>query len=125
MSRESVAVYAWPCYTCRVQDLATVERVPLAKGDDGVIRVGGTRVTLETLVTTFDAGATPEEIAQDYSALKLDDIYAVITYYLRHADEVAAYVEQRQAAADRLHGEITRSQDQTGLRQRLRARLGR
>lgn len=68
-----------------MQDLATVvERVPLAKSDDGVIRVGGTRVTLETVVTAFDAGSTPEEIAQDYATLKLDDIYAVITYYLRH-----------------------------------------
>lgn len=122
---ESVAGRAWPCYSHRMQDLATVERVPLVKGDDEVIRVGGTRVTLETLVMAFDAGATPEEIAQDYSALRLDDIYAVITYYLRHTDEVAAYVERRRAAADQVRAEITRAQDQTRLRQRLRARLGR
>ena len=107
-----------------VQDLSTVERVPLTEGDDGVIRVGGTRVTLEALVMAFDAGATPEQIAQDYSALKLDDIYAVITYYLRHTDDVKAYVQWRQAAADQLRVEIGTVQDQTGLRQRLRDRLG-
>jgi hypothetical protein len=37
---------------------------PLTRGPDGVVRVTGTRVPLETLVTAFDAGATAEEIAQ-------------------------------------------------------------
>lgn len=108
-----------------MQDLATVESVLLAKGDDGVIRVGSTRVTLETLVVAFDAGSTPEEIAQDYPAIRLDDIYAFITYYLRHADEVAAYVEQRRAAAAQVHAKIARAQDQAGMRLRLGARSGR
>ena len=57
--------------------------VPLKLDSDGVVRVGGTRVTLETLVTAYQLGATPEEIAQQYPAVSLPDIHAVISFYLR------------------------------------------
>ena len=42
----------------------TIERVPIHTDADGVVRVAGTRVTLDTIVAAFDAGATAEEIAQ-------------------------------------------------------------
>jgi uncharacterized protein (DUF433 family) len=47
---------------------------PLVADDDGVIRVAGTRVQLETVVIAFDAGATAEEIAQQYTSLDLADV---------------------------------------------------
>jgi uncharacterized protein (DUF433 family) len=59
------------------------EPVPLAVDVEGVARVGGTRVTLDTLVAAFEQGATAEEIAQQYPSLGLADVYAVIGYYLR------------------------------------------
>ena len=48
---------------------------------------GGTRVTLEAIVAAFSDGATAEEIAQDFPAVSLSDVYAVISYYLRHRSE--------------------------------------
>ena len=57
---------------------AAAEPIPLEFTADGVIRVGGTRVPLETVVQVFDSGATPEEIAQDFPVLRLGDVYAVI-----------------------------------------------
>ena len=39
------------------------EPMPFATDSDGVVRVGGTRVTLDTLVTAFREGATAEAIA--------------------------------------------------------------
>ena len=45
-------------------------RVPLETSEDGVIRVAGTRVTLQTVVIAFRQGATAEEIAQQYSSLQ-------------------------------------------------------
>ena len=36
----------------------TIERVPIHTDADGVVRVAGTRVTLDTIVAAFDAGAT-------------------------------------------------------------------
>jgi uncharacterized protein (DUF433 family) len=105
--------------------VAALEPIPLSTDADGVIRVAGTRVTLDTLVDTFMTGASPEEIAQDFPVLQLDDIYAVVTYYLRHRAEVDAYLRKRRARADAIRREIESHSPQTGLRDRLLARLGR
>ncbi len=39
------------------------ERVPLTPDAGGVIRVGASRVTLDTVAAAFDRGATPEALA--------------------------------------------------------------
>lgn len=82
-----------------VNSAETIERVPIHTDADGVVRVAGTRVTLDTVVGTFDTGATAEEIAQQYSSVPLADVYSVITYYLRHNAEVCAYVQRRNEQA--------------------------
>ena len=46
------------------------EPVPLQADADGVVRVGGTRVTLDTIVVAFQQGATAEEIAEQYPAVR-------------------------------------------------------
>src|SRR5437016_6295480 len=66
--------------------------VPLDAGPDGIIRLRGTRVTLESVVEAFQEGSTPEEIAQQYPTLSLADIYSVLGYYLGHQQAVAAYL---------------------------------
>lgn len=95
------------------------EPVPIRAGRDGALRIGGTRVTLEPVVQAFEAGATPEEIASDYPALRLDDVYAVATFILRHRAAVLAWVEKRLEAADARRREIERGQDLGWLRNRL------
>ena len=96
--------------------------IPLAPDADGGIRVGGTRVTLETLVAVFMAGATAEEIVQRYPSLDLGDVYAVIGYYLHHRQEVEAYLQRRQEQASMARRRQEAHFDQTGLRDRLLAR---
>jgi uncharacterized protein (DUF433 family) len=54
------------------------ERIPLAEGDDGVIHVAGTRVTLVSLAEAFHEGATAEEMAQQYPSLALANVYFVL-----------------------------------------------
>lgn len=70
------------------------EKVPLSTGDDGIIYIAGTRVSLDCLVEMFEEGASPEEIVEQYDALLLADVYAVITYLLRNPDEVNAYLSR-------------------------------
>jgi predicted nuclease of predicted toxin-antitoxin system len=41
--------------------------------DEGIIRVIGTRVTLESIVAVFDRGGAPEEIAQSFPSVRLAD----------------------------------------------------
>ena len=100
----------------------TTEAMPLAKGEDGAIRVGNTRVTLESIVCAFDEGATPEEIVQQYPSVPLADIYHVVGYYLRHAAEVEAYVRQRLSAKQLVRNENEARWNAEGIRQRLMAR---
>jgi len=68
---------------------------PFETDADGVVRVGGSRVTLDTLVAVFHTGDSPEEIHEQYPTVDLADIYAVLTYYLRHTREVDAYLDAR------------------------------
>lgn len=98
------------------------ERIPIKADADGVIRVGGTRVTLDTVVAAFDSGATAEEIVQQYPSLALADVYSVISYYLRHESEVRAYLAERQREAAQVREENERRFDPTGIRDRLLAR---
>ena len=99
-----------------------MERIPLVTDLDGVVRIGGTRVTLDTIVTAFDQGATAEEIAQQYSSLNLADIYAVIGYYLRQRPEVEAYLRERQRQAQIIREQNETRFDPRGVRERLLAR---
>lgn len=96
--------------------------VPLATNSDGVLRVGATRVTLDTVVGAFNDGATPEEIVQQYPSLDLADIYAVLAYYLRHRAEVDAYVQRRQQQAQQVRQQNEARSPSAGIRERLLAR---
>lgn len=100
---------------------ATAE-IPLAIDTHGVVRVGATRVTLDNVVGAFRAGATPEEIAQQFPALMLADVYQVIAYYLNHTVEVESYLASRQKEAESLRAEIEGRFDPRGMRARLLAR---
>ena len=75
--------------------------IPLDTDENGVVRVAKTRVMLDTIVAAFQEGATAEEIAYQYPALELADIYSVIGYYLRQRSEVEAYLQDRQQEADK------------------------
>ncbi len=100
----------------------TNEAVPLQAGADGVIRVGGTRVLLDTVIAAFSEGATAEEIVQQYPSLDLADVYLVIGYYLRHSKEVEAYLRQRRVRADTVRTQNESRFDAAGVRGRLLAR---
>ena len=67
--------------------------------EDGTIRVGGTRMTLDLILAEHHAGASPEQIAADYDVLLLGDVYATIGYYLHHRAEIDTYLEQRRRDA--------------------------
>ncbi len=96
--------------------------LPLTLNKDGVARVGGTRVTLDTVVQAFARGATAEEIAQQYPSLALSDVYATISYYLQNRDEVETYLAKRAKYAETVRLENLKRFDQTGIRERLLAR---
>src|SRR5512135_2748314 len=100
-----------------------VQVVPLTTDETGTVRVGGTRVTLDTLVSLYEQGLTAEEVQIELPVLNLPDIYAALSYYLTHREALRAYLNDRRAEADQLRAEVIASSGQSLLRDRLMARL--
>src|SRR5687767_6058602 len=102
----------------------TAEPPPLAADRGGVLRVGGTRVTLDTVVAAFNAGSAPEEIVLRYDSLRLEDVYLVLGYYMRHRTEGDAYLTERRRRGDAAQAEAEAQLSWSDVRARLAARQG-
>jgi uncharacterized protein (DUF433 family) len=96
--------------------------VPLITDPHGTIRVRGSRVTLDTIVTAFQGGATAGNFCAISSAVALADIYQIIAHYLNHTPEVDAYLARRHADALALQHEVEKRFNPVGVRARLLAR---
>jgi uncharacterized protein (DUF433 family) len=98
------------------------ELVPIETDINGTVRVTGSRVTLDSIVAAFNTGATAEEIACQFPTLKLADIYAIITYYLRQQKEVDAYLLKRRKASKEIRQTNLSRFGMIGMRERLLTR---
>jgi len=96
--------------------------LPLELDTDGVARISGTRVTLDTIIYAFLEGATAEEIAQQYPSLSLPDVYSVIGYYLHQSAKVNKYLRRREKLAEKVKQQNETRFDPAGVRDRLLAR---
>jgi uncharacterized protein (DUF433 family) len=102
--------------------VSETQAVPMKIDNDGIIRVGGTRVRLDTVVYAFNEGYTAEEIVSQYPALNLADVYAVIAYYLNNRAIIDDYLRKRAKAAAKIRAEIEARPEYKVLRERLLAR---
>jgi uncharacterized protein (DUF433 family) len=100
----------------------TTEACPVRTDADGVVRVGNSRVTLDTVVAAFEEGATAEEIAQQYPSIPLADVCAVLGYYLRQRDAVICYLRSREKSAKEVRAANESRFDPAEVRARLMAR---
>lgn len=106
----------------RLMALIAQELSPLRLDEHGVIKVSGTRVTLDSIVETFKRGSTPDEIAEGFPTVPLEDIYTIIGYYLRHWDAVRAYLLEQDVEAEQIRLQIEEISPSAGLKERLRER---
>lgn len=97
--------------------------VPLRIDEGGAIRVGQTRVTLDTVVAAFNQGASADKIVDMFPGLDLADVYAVISYYLRRREEIDAYLQKQQELAEEFRRQHPEMFDTAGLRERLLAKV--
>ncbi|MBD0346353.1 MAG: DUF433 domain-containing protein [Coleofasciculus sp. Co-bin14] len=59
----------------------------------GDIRLKGSRIGIETILYEYiDRGHSPEEIAQTYPSLTLEQVYATILYYLQNQETISEYM---------------------------------
>lgn len=59
---------------------------------NGGYYIAGTRISLDSVVYSFERGDSPESIQQSFPALKLAQIYGAIAFYLDHQAEVRQYL---------------------------------
>lgn len=98
------------------------EPVPLTRDASGRLMVMGTRVPLDTLVSAFERGDSPEAIHESYPTVPLGDIYAIFTYCVRHRDEVNLYLSERAEQRAEIRSEVETRFPPEGLRAKLLAR---
>lgn len=101
--------------------------VPLREDPPGVFRVGNSRVLLELVLQAFNRGESPEAIVRSYRALRLVDVYTVISRYLANPTPFDEYLrrcdEESQAVRGRLEAaEMTGNVSKEELLARARAK---
>ena len=70
---------------------ALIEKNPELRGGRPII--AGTGTTVRTVVGLYKLGLTAEEIATQLPHLNLTQIYAALTYYHMHVDEIEADID--------------------------------
>ena len=90
---------------------------------DGVARIGDTRFKVIHLAASHHfMGWGAEELLRQYPDLKPEEVYAALTYFYDHREEMIAKMEED----EREHAEMAKAQRPTReeLLQRLQARQG-
>jgi uncharacterized protein (DUF433 family) len=97
-----------------------VEAKTYVRADEyGVLRIGGTRVSLDSVVYAYRQGQAPEAIRQQYSTLSLEEIHGALAFYLANREEVDRYLQRQQQLWDQLRQEADQQPDP--VVERLRA----
>ena len=91
----------------------TLETIPVPLRDDGHggLRVGQTRVSLESVWQMHQQGASPADIVRAFDTLQLADVHAVLAWALRHSEDVGTYLKRRDEEA----AQIRRQLENAGL----------
>ncbi len=61
---------------------------------NGGYYLAGTRISLDSVVYSFNEGQSPEAIQEDFPLLKRAQIYGAIAFYLDHQAEIDKYLEE-------------------------------
>ena len=92
----------------------------VSRTSEGVWRVAGSRVSLESVILLHLAGQPPQQIIDAFPTLTLEQVYGTIAFYLRHRAALDAYLDQQQSGWNSFQEESARRNLQ--LQQRIRAR---
>ena len=105
-----------------MDQFSLVQTAPLIWGEDGTIRVAGSRVTLDSVVHAFQRGATAEDIREQFPSLSLCTIYGTLAYYLEHQTQIEAYLQKQQRADEETQQEVETRSSSASLRAQVKSR---
>lgn len=84
----------------------------------------GSRVSLDSIVSAFKDGESPETIRQNFPSLTLEEVYGAITFYLAHQAEVDANISEGEKELERALPPLSQSRPELYARlQKARAHL--
>ena len=95
------------------------EAPPPCQHAHGVIRVGQTLVSPERVISLFEQGAIAEEIVLRYEALDLHEIYAALSYFVDHRQELQEYLDRARQTSLGARRDAERRWPTAQLRERL------
>ncbi len=85
----------------QLEDYFVFEKIQTEFGSSENIRIKGHNIRIESVLDYYKQGLGPEQIAREvYPSLSLDKVYAAILYYLRHQEEVEAYMAEGRKICD-------------------------
>ena len=61
---------------------------------NGGYYVAGTRISLDSVVYSFNRGNSPEGVQEEYPLLRLAQIYGAIAFYLDHKAQIDEYLAE-------------------------------
>lgn len=97
------------------------DTVPLRYDDDGIIRVTGSRITLDTVVTCFEMGEAPEDILDGYPSLTLEQIHAIRAWYLNHQAEADEYLRENREEVEKILLELRSRPESIAWHEKMRS----
>ncbi len=103
-------------------NVVSTSEIKLTKTKAGVLRIGDTRVSLDSVIIAFNQGSAPEQIVYDYDTLTLSEVYAAISYYLQNSETVDAYLAKRAKQNAKLREANDVRFGHQGIREKLLAR---
>jgi len=80
----------------------------VTKLENGAYRIADTRVSLDSVVYSYQRGDLPETIARKFPALNLAQIYGAIAFYLSNQTEIDEYLRQGEIEFEKLRREQRR-----------------
>jgi uncharacterized protein (DUF433 family) len=103
----------------QLEEYFELEKFDTKHGPVERIRLKGHRIDIAEVIELFNQGASAERIRHNFPTLSLEHVYATITYYLQHKQEVDEYIARGEKIADAFYQEWLANP--SALVQRLRA----
>ena len=70
--------------------------------EGGSYRIGGTRVSLDSVVYAYRRGASPESIQRSFPSLTLEQVHGALAFYLSHQSEIDKYLVEGEEEFEKL-----------------------
>jgi uncharacterized protein (DUF433 family) len=95
--------------------------VPFQLDDYGTYRMGNTRIALERVIECYGRGDFAADIVDSFPDQHLADVFAVLSYYLNHEEEVKEYCRRQDDAGREVMARVEAAQGPVPGAEKVRA----